>query len=194
MDALAQVLEPFVSRRANALTDLFCREGLKRAARSLVKAYRDGDDLEAREDMSYASLLGGLALANAGLGAVHGFASPIGGMYPAPHGEVCARLLPAVVRANVAALQKREPGSEVLSRYEEVAQILTGDQNASVEKGIEWQENLLIELNIARLGNYGISAGNISEIVAKSVTASSMKTNPIQLTENELAEILTQSI
>ncbi len=194
MDAVAQVLEPFVSRRANAFTDLFCREGLKRARSSLVKAYRDGNDLQAREDMSYVSLLGGLALANAGLGAVHGFASPIGGMYPAPHGAVCARLLPAVVRANVAALKKREPGSGVLSRYEEAAQILTGDQNATVEKGIAWLENLLNELNIPPLRDYGITENEVPEIVARSITASSMKANPIQLTEDELAGILRQSI
>ncbi len=194
MDAVAQLLEPFVSRRANAFTDLFCREGLKRARRSLVKAYRDGNDLQAREDMSYASLLGGLALANAGLGAVHGFASPIGGMYPAPHGAVCARLLPAVVKANVAALKIREPGSGVLSRYKEAAQILTGEQNATVEKGIAWLENLLNQLNIPPLRDYGITENDVPEIVARSITASSMKANPIQLTEDELAGILRQSI
>ncbi len=194
MDALAQVLEPFVSRRGNVFTDLFCREGLKRAARSLTRVYRDGSDLQAREDMSYVSLLGGLALANAGLGAVHGFASPIGGMYPAPHGAVCARLLPAVVRENVAALQKREPGSEVLSRYAEAAQILTGDPTATVGKGIAWLESLLHELNIPPLGDYGISEGDVPEIVARAMTASSMKANPILLTEDELAGILKQSL
>ncbi len=194
MDALAQVLEPFVSRRANAFTDLFCREGLKRARRSLIKAYHDGNDLEAREDMSYVSLLGGLALANAGLGAVHGFASPIGGMYPAPHGAICARLLPAVVKANVEALLAREPGSEVLARYQEAARLLTGEETARIERGIAWLENLLTELNISPLKNYGIYESDIPEIVAKAITASSMKANPIQLTEDELAAILRQSI
>ncbi len=194
MDAVAQLLEPFVSRRANAFTDLFCREGLKRARRSLVKAYRNGSDLQAREDMAYASLLGGLALANAGLGAVHGFASPIGGMYPAPHGAVCARLLPAVVKANAAALNKRMPGNSVLSRYEEAAQILTGDQNATVEGGIAWLENLLHELNIPPLRDYGITGHDVPEIVARSMTASSMKANPILLTGDELAGILEESL
>ncbi len=194
MDALAQVLEPFVTRRANPFTDLFCREGLKRAARSLARAYRDGSDLRAREDMSYVSLLGGLALANAGLGAVHGFASPIGGMYPAPHGAVCARLLPGVVRVNVAALQKREPESEVLLRYAEAAQILTGDPTATVEKGSAWLENLLNELNIPSLRDYGITEHGVPEIVARSIAASSMKANPILLTEDELAGILKESL
>ncbi len=194
MDALAQVLEPFVSRRANAFADLFCREGMKHAPRSLARAYHDGSDLEAREDMAYVSLMGGLALANAGLGAVHGFASPIGGMFPAPHGAVCARLLPAVVRANVEALRVREPGSEVLGRYQEAAQLLTGDGNAPVEKLVEWLERLLDELHIPPLRNYGISASDIPAIVEKSITASSMKANPIQLTVTELETILKASI
>jgi alcohol dehydrogenase class IV len=194
MDALAQVLEPFVSRRANAFTDQFCREGLSRTRRSLTRAFHDGNDLAAREDMSFASLLGGLALANAGLGAVHGFASPIGGMFPAPHGAVCARLLPAVVRTNVEALRGREPESSVLSRYHEAAHILTGKEDAPIEEGIAWLENLVKELYIPPLSNYGISENDIPAIVAKSITASSMKTNPIQLTEFELEKILRQSI
>ncbi len=194
MDALAQVLEPFVSRRANAFADLFCRAGMKQARRSLSRAYHDGCDLEAREDMAYVSLMGGLALANAGLGAVHGFASPIGGMFTAPHGAVCARLLPAVVQANMEALRVREPGSEALGRYQEAAQLLTGDGNAPVEKLVEWLEELLIELHIPPLRNYGISASDIPTIVEKSITASSMKANPIQLTAIELETILKASI
>ncbi len=121
MDALTQVLEPYVSVRSNRLTDLYCREGLQRGAKWLVQAYRQGDDLKAREEMAWTSLLGGLALANAGLGTVHGFASVIGGMFTAPHGAVCARLLPLVTSMNIQALQQRKPGDSALRRYEEIA-------------------------------------------------------------------------
>jgi alcohol dehydrogenase class IV len=127
LDALTQCIEPFVSPRANPLTDALCREGMQRAARSLHRAYLDGQDAAAREDMALASLFGGLALANAGLGAVHGFAGPIGGMFPAPHGALCARLLPPVMRANLQAMQQRTPDSPALARYTEVARLLTGD-------------------------------------------------------------------
>ena len=127
LDALTQVLEPYVSHLANPLTDAFCLDGLHRAARSLRQAYHNGEDFRAREDMALVSLYGGLALANAKLGAVHGFAGPFGGMFDAPHGAVCATLLPHVMEANVHALQERQPDSEALVRYHEVAQILTGN-------------------------------------------------------------------
>ena len=136
LDALTQVLEPYVSHRANPLTDSLCREGMARAARSLRRAYEDGVDAAAREDMSVTSLLGGLALANAGLGAAHGFAGPVGGMFHAPHGAVCAALLPHVMEANVRALGEREPDSLALRRYDEVAQILTGKTNATAAAGV----------------------------------------------------------
>jgi len=123
LDALTQVMEPYVSKRANPLTDALCREGMRRAARSLRRAYGQGDDAAAREDMALTSLFGGLALANAKLGAVHGFAGPMGGMFPAPHGAICGRLLPHVMAVNVRALQERLPGSEALRRYDEIARM-----------------------------------------------------------------------
>ena len=128
LDALTQLIEPFVSRRANPLTDAFCQQGMTRAARSLPRAFRDGRDVQAREDMALASLCGGLALANAGLGTAHGFAGPVGGMFPAAHGAVCAALLPHVMSINVQALNARQPESEALGRYDEVARILTADE------------------------------------------------------------------
>lgn len=192
-DALTQVVEPFVSNRANPLTDAVCREGMARAARSLLRAYRNGGDLSAREDMAVASLCGGLALANAGLGAVHGFAGPIGGMFPAPHGAICARLLPAVMAANVAALQRRVPGSPTLARYAEVARLLTGNPTAQAADGVAWVSDLVEALAIPRLAAYDITAAHIPEIVAKSQQASSMKANPVQLTTEELTDILQRS-
>jgi len=194
MDALAQVIEPFVSVRANPLTDLFCTRGMELAARALPKVHRNGADLDSRAEMAYASLLGGLALANAGLGAVHGFASPIGGMYPAPHGAVCARLLPGVVKANVAALRQRQPESSILMKYEIVARILTQNPAARVEDGIAWLENLLAELEIQPLRSYGISTEDISSIAESASSASSMKANPIVLSRDELIEILSEAL
>src|SRR5262249_21695603 len=126
LDALTQVIEPLVSNKANPLTDSICREGIRRAARSLRRAYQHGDDGHAREDMALTALFGGLALSNAKLGAVHGFAGPIGGMFAAPHGGICARLLPYVMEMNVRALQAREAESDKLLRFDEVAQLLTG--------------------------------------------------------------------
>jgi alcohol dehydrogenase class IV len=194
MDALAQVIEPFVCNRANPMTDAVCREGMARAARSLRRAYERADDLAAREDMSIASLFGGLALANAGLGAVHGFAGVIGGMFHAPHGAVCAALLPPVMAANVRALRERAPVSPVLARYDEVARILTGDADATAADGAAWVEELRQALGIPGLGAYGVAPGDYGAVVEKSAVASSMKPNPIQLTGDELREILERSV
>jgi alcohol dehydrogenase class IV len=176
LDALTQVIEPFVSRKANPMTDALCRDGMRRAARSLRRAFEHGDDAAAREDMSLASLFGGLALANAGLGAVHGFAAPIGGMFPnAPHGAVCAALLPAVMEVNA----RRAPNRE---RFEEVRQIV-GDVSGLVQA-----------LKIPRLSAYGLCSGNVPELVERASQASSMKGNPVGLTAEELREILERAL
>ena len=135
LDALTQLIEPFTSSKANPLTDALCREGMMRAARSLRTAYEDGRDAAAREDMALASLFGGLALANAGLGVVHGFAGPVGGTFHAPHGAVCAAFLPHVMAVNARALRTRQPGSAALARYDEIARILTGQ---SCRPGRRW--------------------------------------------------------
>jgi len=194
LDALTQCLEPFVSPRANPLTDAVCREGMQRAARSLHRAYLDGSDAAAREDMALASLMGGLALANAGLGAVHGFAGPIGGMFTAPHGAICARLLPRVMQANLQALLQRAPASPALSRYDEVARLLTGAPAALAADGVAWVSDLVEAMHIPRLAVHGIDPADIPEIVHSAQQASSMKANPIPLTGDELAAILQQAI
>ena len=194
MDALAQVIEPFVSIKANPLTDGLCREGMRRAGRSLRRVYERGDDATAREDMALTSLMGGLALANAGLGAVHGFAGPVGGMFPAPHGAVCARLLPPVMSINVQALRERQPDSEVLRRYAEVAQIITGDPSATAQDGVTWVQELCAALHIPRLSEYGITAGHLPELVEKSAVASSMQANPIKLTHDEMHAMLHEAL
>lgn len=194
MDALTQVLEPFVSPRANPMTDAYAREGMQRAARSLRRAYINGNDAGAREDMALASLFGGLALANAGLGAVHGYAAPLGGRFPVPHGVACARLLPFVMDANIRALRQRQPDSPVLGRYDEVARILTGRADATAEDGVEWVMALLRDLQIPPLGQYGVTAAHFPDLVEKAAKASSMKANPIVLTADELTDILGRAV
>jgi alcohol dehydrogenase class IV len=196
LDALTQLIEPFVCSRANPMTDGLCVEGLSRAARSLRIAFHDGQNKSAREDMALASLFGGLALANAGLGAVHGFAGPIGGMFPnAPHGAICAALLPHVMRANIRALRRRnEQDGEYLKRYDQIARICTGHVRATADAGVDWVRRLIDELQIPRLGTYGIKSEHVDELVRKASQASSMKANPIPLTPEELAETLQQAL
>ena len=190
LDALTQLMEPYVCNKANPLTDGICREGLKRAARSLRQAYEDGSNSSAREDMALASLFSGLALANAKLGAVHGFAGPLGGMISAAHGIICARLLPHVMKANVRALQSREADSPVLARYGEIAQILTGKVTARAADGVKWIHDLCMALKVPSLAEFGLKEQDFPTVVAKAQKSSSMKGNPITLTDDELMEIL----
>jgi len=191
LDALTQVMEPYLCAQTNPLTDALCRDGIQRAARSLRRAYEDGTDKTAREDMALASLFGGLALANAKLGAVHGFAGPLGGMYPtAPHGVICAKLLPLVMAANVRALQSRQPNSPALTRYDEVAQLLTGHPTATAADGVAWVQALGQALAIPPLATFGLTPTDFPVIVANSQKASSMQGNPIKLTDEELTTIL----
>jgi alcohol dehydrogenase class IV len=194
LDALTQCLEPFVSCLSNPLTDAIALEGLKRGARSLGRAFRDGADLSAREDMALCSLFGGLSLANAKLGAVHGFAAPIGGQFASPHGAVCARLLPLVMATNLAALRAREPQSAILERFELVAQALTGAPTATSADGIAFIEQLTSELAVPGLSSYGMTAADIPDLVSKATAASSMRGNPIALTPAELSEILGRAL
>jgi alcohol dehydrogenase class IV len=194
LDALTQLIEPFVCNRANPMTDALCVEGLRRAARSLRIAFSKGQDKDAREDMAVASLFGGLALANAGLGAVHGFAGPIGGSFPAPHGAICAALLPHVMAMNLRVLRQRDPNGSALSRYEEAARWLAGDMKAGADDGLKWVRALVLDLKVPRLGSFGVRREHFPDLVAKAAKASSMKANPIVLTPEELAEILEQAL
>jgi alcohol dehydrogenase class IV len=194
MDALAQLLEPYVSVRANPVSDAICLDGLPRVARSLARAWRDGGDLEARAEMSLAALYGGLALANAGLGAVHGFAAVLGGRFDAPHGAVCAALLPGVVRANAAALADRDRASPALARYECAARILTGRSDARPTDLGVWLGELRETLQIPGLRAYGVDATDAAPIVAAAARASSMRANPIVLTPDELHAVLESAL
>ncbi len=230
LDALTQLIEPFVCTRANALTDGLCQEGMIRVARSLRTAFAGAPEgkataaiadvaggpaegngqararagapgsasatrfasgpATAREDMAVASLFGGLALANAGLGAVHGIAGPLGGMIEAPHGAVCAALLPNAVAVNLRALRERVPLSPALTRYRRMAELLTGDLGASADAGVAWLRLLVADLGILGLASYGVDSALIEQLVENAARASSMKANPVQLHREELAEIV----
>jgi len=194
LDALTQLIEPYVSGRANPMTDMFCTDGIPRAAAALPRVWDDPYDRCARSEMAWASLLGGLSLANAGLGAVHGFAAPLGGMFPAPHGALCAALLPQVMQANVRALRSREAEGEALARYDQVARWVTGRSDASAADGVEWVAALCRKLRIPPLREYGVDQAAIPQIVAQAAKASSMKGNPVALTDEELRSILVAAI
>jgi len=194
LDALTQCIEPFVSPQANPLSDAVAREGMHRASGALLRAFRDGSDREARRDMAVASLCGGLALANAKLGAVHGFASPLCGMFPVPHGMACARLLPLITEINVRAIRARMPNAAAVGRYDEVARIVTGDASARAEDAAVWLRELVAELSVPGLASYGVKGGDIPRVVAAARQASSMQGNPIVLTDAELCEALGAAI
>ena len=190
LDALTQLIEPYVSGRANPMTDLYCVEGMRLAASALRRAWRDGHDVTARTDMSFASLLGGLALANAGLGAVHGFAAPLGGMFDAPHGALCAALLPHAMRVNISALA----GSGRVERYAGVARILTGRPDATPKDGADWVAELCRDFEIKPLRTYGVSHSDVPALAEKAAAASSMKANPVVLTRDQLEDLLTRAL
>lgn len=216
LDALTQVIEPYVSSRATPFTDTFCLEGIRRVASSLRAAAGalgtaafdaapranapasdvtpDAAALEARTDMAFASLLGGLALANAGLGVVHGFAAPIGGMFPAPHGAVCAALLPHGIAANLRALRARAPRHPAIERYRHVAVVLTGDPQASADDSVTAVAALCADLHIPPLRAYGINDAHVVDVSREAHSASSMKANPIALTDDELQATLRAAI
>ena len=193
LDALTQVIEPFVSLYANPLTDSLCRDGIQRAGRALPALAENLNNPDARWEMALASLFGGLALANAKLGAVHGFAGVIGGLIPAPHGAICARLLPLVMAANVRALNAQGQ-LYALARYREVAVLLTGDPLAQASDGVDWVSSLTGRLKIQSLGFYGLQPEQIEGIVEKSERSSSMRGNPVQLSGRVLADILRQAL
>lgn len=190
VDALTQCIEALVSIKASPLTDSFCREGIIRAARSLKVTCTDGSNLPAREDMAFTALLSGLALANAGLGAVHGFAGPIGGMCGAPHGAVCARLLPHVMQANITRLRQSRGKETALDRYHEIATLLTGRSDATAEDAVEWAVDCCRELPLPVVNDYRLSNAAFPELARAAQRASSMKGNPVLLTEGELVGIL----
>ena len=193
MDAFIQVIEPYVSNNPNDFVDLFCIEGIKKAAQNIVQVYTDGGNHPARIQMSWVSLLGGLSLANSTLGAVHGFAGPIGGLYDVPHGLICAALLPSVFEVNVRALQMRDRTNPVLFRYQNISRWVTNNKNATIGEGVEWFKELNKTLQIPRLKSIGIKKEDFLTIIEQSKKSSSMQGNSIKLNEGELFDILENS-
>jgi alcohol dehydrogenase class IV len=197
LDALTQCLEPFVSVRATPLTDGLAREGLRRAGAALRTAYADGQDVQARTDMALCSLLGGMALANAKLGAVHGLTGVIGGTADVPHGMACAAVLAPVVEANVRALRSEPPDRadhDPIDRYEEAARLLTGNPTASIEDGLAWIRETLTLLNVPGLAAFGLGPQDADGIAAQALTSSSMQGNPVPLSLDDLKAILLQAL
>ena len=194
LDALTQCLEPFVSVQATPLTDGLAREGLRRAGTGLRGAYADGEDLAARADMAMCSLLGGMALANAKLGAVHGLAGVIGGTADVPHGLACAALLAPVIEANVRAARSSPPGADVLDRYTEAAGLLTRQSDASVEDGLSWIRETLTLLQVPGLAAFGLGPQQADDIAANALVSSSMKGNPVPLSHADLKAIVLEAI
>ncbi len=196
LDALTQLIEPFVSIRATPMTDALCREGMVRFARAFPRVMADGSDRSAREDMALASLLGGLALANAGLGAVHGFAGPLGGIYPAPHGAICAALLAPVCELNWRRLSQLNGSASqlALSRFDEIARLLTGKSAATAADGFRWiREQVSLAANPG-LGHWGIAPAAFDEISTKAAAAGSMKGNPLVLSSADLNALLAEAL
>ncbi|RKG81087.1 iron-containing alcohol dehydrogenase [Corallococcus terminator] len=194
LDALSQLIEPFVSIRAQPLTDALAREGMQRSARSLRRAVLHGPGPTEREDLAIASLFGGLCLANSGLGAVHGFAAPLGGMLGAAHGALCAALLGATLEVNLDALRARAPEHPALPRFRELAVLLTGQPEARAEDGIAWVKDLVQALRIRGLRSMGLGDADVAGLVSKARAASSMKGNPLPLTDAELTTLVERSM
>jgi alcohol dehydrogenase class IV len=194
MDALSQLVEPLLSARANPFTDALARDGIRRSARSLRRAYTDGmTDPDVREDLALASLFGGLCLANSGLGAVHGLAAAAGARLSAPHGAVCAAALAPAFQVNLWALNDRAPDHPALPRFAEVAALLTGRADARPEDGIVWLQDLAEALAVPGLAAYGLAEADVAAVVEDAQRASSMRANPIPLTDAEVAEIVARA-
>jgi len=194
LDALTQLIEPFTSNIPNPITDALCREGIRRISHSFFTAFDLGSDPNARQDMSLASLLSGLAMANSRLGAVHGLAGPLGGEISAPHGAICACLLPYVMVTNLAALKERAPGHPALERYQVIAELLSGEAGVSAETGIAWIRDFRRHTHVLQLSAFGLNETQFERIIEKALISSSMKGNPITLSEVELRSILQECL
>lgn len=194
MDALTQLIESFVSIKANVFTDALGLSGLAAARDGLMELYNStGGDGQARARMAYASLISGINLAQTGLGSVHGLASPLGAFYPIPHGVVCGTLVAEATAVNIEAMRSREPGNGALARYARVGEVLLHRHFASQDEALHALVELLrrwtAELDLQRLSRYGLNPSGIDHVVAHA-RGSSMKTNPIVLTDDEISSIL----
>jgi alcohol dehydrogenase class IV len=194
MDALTQLIEAYVSNRATPMTDALCVEGLSHCAPSLETVFRDGQNLDARSDMALASLFSGMALANGGLGAVHGIAGPLGGMIPGPHGVLCGRLLPHVFQANARLLESDPGGQEIIGRFRTVSRLLTGETEATVEDGVDWLFALTAAFDLPGISHFGLTPADLPDVADHALNASSMRGNPVHLDREQIVEILNRAL
>ena len=194
IDAVTQLIESFVSARSNPFTDALAMDGLRAARQSLLPWHEGGKGgAHARSGMAYAALVSGIALSHAGLGAVHGLASPLGAFFHIPHGVVCGTLLHSVTETNIRAMEKREPRNASLDKYYRLGAVLAGEEPGESGEGRDalvrtlsaWTERL----DIPRLGSYGVRERDLDEVI-RSSRGGSMRTNPIALNDSELREIL----
>ena len=198
MDALCQLIEAYTSTGANAITDDLALHGIEAAAGALLSLYKNPRDVALREPMFLAALLSGITLTNAGLGAVHGFAAPLGAHFPIPHGVICAALLPAVIQANVKALREQNQEHEGLSRYAAIAKVITRDGALAIDAAIDILLStlrcLLRDLHIPPLSKFNVQEPDIPDLVYLARHSSSMKYNPVKLSDEALAGILRAGI
>ena len=192
--ALSQLIESFLSPRASPLTDPWAREGLFRSARSLQRSVLEPPDDGARQDLALAGLLGGLCLSNAGLGAVHACAAAAGGMLEVPHGALCAALLGVALAVNLRALISRAPNHPALHRMGEVAALLTGRPGAEPAQAVTWVDALARELGVQGLGRLGLAVTDIPGLVERAKRTTSLRTNPIELSDEELADLARRAL
>jgi alcohol dehydrogenase class IV len=194
MDAMCQLIESYTSTQANPLTSALALDGIRLATKWLATAYADGGNIEGRTNMAMAALLSGIALTNAGLGAAHGLAGPLGGVCSAPHGTICAALLPHVMQANVDALRARSAESPTLRRYADIGRALTGRDEfadpAAIDAGIDFVYRLARELCMPRLRQFHLVDADIQAVVTQAERSSSMKYNPVTLGGDVLTDIL----
>lgn len=197
MDAFTQLLESFVSSKANPLTDALAISGIEKVRAALLSLYESkGDVAPHREAMAYAALLSGITLAQVGLGSVHGLAAPLGAFFPIPHGVVCGTLVAAATRINIKALERRDPMNPVLGKYARIGRLLTGQNLNDAEARfalVETLEHWTQRLHLPRLGDYQVTQADIARIVANS-RGSSMQTNPVKLSDSEIAEVLLERL
>jgi alcohol dehydrogenase class IV len=194
MDALTQLIEPYLTLKANPLSDALSIEGIKRSKKSLLKAYHSGNDISAREDLSLASLFSGIALANSGLGGVHGIAGVIGGMTPAPHGALCACLLPYVFESNAELITQNSKKSSAYEKLLTIGRILLDSEPNEMGDIVKYLEELAEILNIGRLKSFGVNEKDFPAIIDYSMTSSSMKGNPVSFSKEQIKRILEKAL
>jgi alcohol dehydrogenase class IV len=194
MDAFTQLLESYLSTNANPMTDALAVDGIRKIRDGLEAAVNQGDHLEAREYMSYASMISGITLANAGLGTIHGFASSIGGFCEIPHGLVCARMMKPVNQITIRKLRKENPQNVGLFKYARIGKLFSEDKNRNDEDYIDILmqviEKYTEQFELKKLGDYGIKKSDFSRIIKETGN----KYNPISLNSEEMEEALSMAL